>query len=74
MSSSGGRGGTTRTLAIGPAVTSFPLSNSAALNAGGVDYLAFTVSLLTSADNTFQGKTAALSINFVGAQQTGTNR
>jgi predicted ribosomally synthesized peptide with SipW-like signal peptide len=67
-------GGTTQTLANGPAVTNTPLTNPASLNAGGVDHLAFTVSLPTSADNTFQGKSATLSLSFTGVQRSGTAR
>jgi hypothetical protein len=66
--------GTPQTLATGPAVTSVGLTNPASLNAGGVDHLAFTVSLPTSADNTFQGKSATLSLSFTGVQRSGTAR
>ncbi len=66
--------GTTQTLVNGPAVTNVPLSNPAALNAGGTDHLVFTVSLPTSADNTFQGKSATLSLSFTGVQRSGTAR
>ena len=67
-------GGTTQTLANGPAVSNVGLTNPASLNAGGVDHLAFTVSLPTSADNTFQGKSATLSLSFTGVQRSGTAR
>lgn len=50
------------------------LRDVASKNVGGTDHLRVTVTLPASADNAFQGKTAGLSINFVGAQQTGTNR
>ena len=66
--------GTTQTLANGPAVTNVPLSNPASLNAGGTDYLVFSISLPASADNTFQGKTASLSLSFTGVQRSGTAR
>ena len=66
--------GTSATLANGAAVTSTTLANPASLNVGGVDHLAFTVSLPTSADNTFQGKSATLSLSFTGVQRTGTAR
>jgi hypothetical protein len=46
----------------------------ASLNAGGTDHLVVTLTLPTSADNTFQGKTSALSVSFTGTQKTGTNR
>ena len=50
------------------------LSSPASLNAGGTDYLTFSISLPTSADNTFQGKSASLSLTFTGTQRTGTAR
>jgi hypothetical protein len=58
----------------GPAVTSAPLTTIASLNAGGTDHLVVTVTLPAGADNTFQGKTSALSVSFTGTQKTGTNR
>jgi hypothetical protein len=48
------------------------LNNPASLTAGATDFLTFTVSLPTTADNTFQGKTAALSLTFTATQRTGT--
>jgi hypothetical protein len=42
--------------------------------AGATDYLTFAISLPTSADNTFQGKSAALSLTFTGTQRTGSAR
>ncbi len=66
--------GTTQTLTNGPAVTNYGMINPASLNAGGTDYLVFSISLPTSADNTFQGKTASLSLSFTGVQRTGTAR
>jgi Camelysin metallo-endopeptidase len=66
--------GTAQTVLTGPAVNSAGLVNPASLNAGGVDHLAFTVSLPTSADNTFQGKSATLSLSFTGVQRSGTAR
>ena len=66
--------GTTQTLVNGPVVTNATLANPASLNAGGTDYLVFSISLPTSADNTFQGKTASLSLSFTGVQRTGTAR
>jgi hypothetical protein len=61
-------------LGSGPAISNFNLANAASLNAGGTDYLAFTISLPAGADNTFQGKSAALSLTFTGTQRTGTVR
>jgi hypothetical protein len=50
------------------------VSNVASLTAKGTDRLVVTLSLPGGADNTFQGKTTALSISFAGTQKTGTNR
>ena len=61
-------------LASGPAVSNITLSNPASLVPGGTDYLTFAISLPTSADDTFQGKSAALSLTFTGTQRTGTTR
>jgi hypothetical protein len=61
--------GTTSTLYAGAAVNSVQLPNPASLVSKGVDYLTFSVSLPNSADNTFQGKTASLSLTFTGTQR-----
>jgi hypothetical protein len=66
--------GTEKALVNGPAVNNASLSGLNSLNAGGVDYLVFSVSLPASADNTFQGKSATLSLVFSGTQRTGTAR
>jgi hypothetical protein len=66
--------GTERSLGAGPVVSSMQLSNPAALNPRGTDYLTFSVSLPASADNTFQGKSAALSLTFTGTQRTASAR
>ena len=66
--------GTERTVLSGPAVASAPLVNPASLAAGGVDNLVFSIALPVSADNTFQGKSASLSLTFTGVQRTGTVR
>ena len=66
--------GTETPLAAGPVVANFTLSNPAALNPGGTDYLTFAISLPASADNTFQGKSASLSLTFTGTQRTGSAR
>ena len=63
--------GTQNALATGPAVSTSTLNGLASMNAGGVDHLVFTVSLPASADNTFQGKSASLSLTFTGTQRTG---
>ena len=44
------------------------------MTAKGTDYLVVTVSLPTTADNTFQKLSNSLSITFTGSQATGTNR
>ena len=59
---------------FGPAISSMLLNNPASLTAGATDYLTFAISLPASADNTFQGKSAALSLTFTGTQRTGTAR
>jgi hypothetical protein len=66
--------GTTSVLVNGPAVNGAAVSNVASLTAKGTDRLVVTLSLPGGADNTFQGKTTALSISFAGTQKTGTNR
>ena len=42
--------------------------------AGGTDYLTFSISLPASADNTFQGKSASLSLVFTGTQRAAQTR
>jgi hypothetical protein len=66
--------GTERTVLNGAAVNSAPLASPASLAAGGVDNLVFSISLPTTAGNTFQGKSATLSLTFTGVQRTGTAR
>ena len=66
--------GTERLLASGPVVGNYSLSNPASLTAGATDYLTFAISLPAAADNSFQGKSAALSLTFTGTQRTGTAR
>jgi hypothetical protein len=66
--------GTERTVLSGAAVNSAPLASPASLAAGGVDNLVFSISLPATADNTFQGKSASLSLTFTGVQRTGTVR
>ena len=62
------------TSAVANAGSSVPLTSPASLAAGGVDNLIFTISLPTSADNTFQGKSATLGLTFTAVQRTGTAR
>jgi hypothetical protein len=66
--------GTERILGSGPVMNGMVLNNPASLAAGATDYLTFAISLPTSADNTFQGKSAALNLTFTGTQRTGTAR
>ncbi|MBB3676164.1 TasA family protein [Modestobacter versicolor] len=66
--------GTATTLVSSAAVMNAVLPNVASLAPKGTDHLVVTLSLPTSADNGFQGKTSALSVTFTGTQQTGTNR
>jgi len=63
--------GTQSALVNSAAVSTSTLNGLASMNAGGVDHLVFTVSLPASADNTFQGKSASLSLTFTGTQRTG---
>jgi hypothetical protein len=66
--------GTERTVLSGRAVNTAPLASPASLAAGGVDNLVFTISLPVTADNTFQGKSASLSLAFTAVQRAGTAR
>jgi hypothetical protein len=66
--------GTETVIGSGPVVTNMTINGAAALNAGGTDYLTFAISLPASADNSFQGKSASLSLTFTGTQRTGTAR
>jgi len=70
--SSGASTGTN--LVNSPAVTNATMSNLASFNPNSTDHLLVTLSLPTGADNTFQGKTSALTVSFTGTQQTGTAR
>jgi hypothetical protein len=66
--------GTTSTVGSGPVIGNTTLSSSNALNAGGTDYLTFSISLPTAAGNAFQGLSAPLTLTFTGAQATGSAR
>jgi Camelysin metallo-endopeptidase len=61
--------GTLNTMFSGAAVNTMQLPSPASLNAGGVDYLTFSVSLPTTADNSFQKQSASLSLTFTGTQR-----
>ncbi len=67
--------GTSHTVVpAGSAVGMINLANPFSLAAGATDYLSVTISLPTTADNSFQGKSASLSLVFTGTQRTGTTR
>jgi hypothetical protein len=66
--------GTQSTIMLGPVVSNSALSNPNSLNPGGTDYLTFSISLPATADNTFQGKSAGISLSFTGAQRSGSAR
>ena len=66
--------GTETLVGSGPAVSNFAVNGAAALNVGGTDYLTFSIALPGTADNSFQGKSASLSLTFTGTQRTGTAR
>jgi hypothetical protein len=67
-------GGTQSLLYAGPASGTWQLTSPASLNPGGTDHVAFTIALPTTADNTFQGLSAALHLSFVGVQRAGAAR
>ncbi|MGY1754681.1 TasA family protein [Blastococcus sp. SYSU D01042] len=58
-----------KSLASGPAVTTQPLAAPAALTSGAQDNIAITYTLPTGAGNTFQGKSADLSVVFTATQR-----
>ena len=62
-------GTTSNVITGGPAVINSNLAGLASLNAGGTDHLVLTLSLPTSADNNFQGKSSTLSLVFTGTQR-----
>lgn len=66
--------GTTKALGAGAALGNRTLDAPAALTPGGAEHLLLTLSLPTSADNTFQGKTSTLALTFSGIQRAATTR
>jgi hypothetical protein len=66
--------GTQTTILSGPAINTAGLNNPAALIAGGSDYLTFTVSLPSTAGNSFQGLSAQLNLVFTGTQRAAQTR
>jgi hypothetical protein len=62
--------GTTTAVYSGPATgVNSTLTNLASLNSKTSDYLTLSVSLPTTADNSFQSLSASLSITFTGTQR-----
>ena len=62
-------GGTVTDLGTTPVVSNRTLTGMNSLNPGGVDHLVFSISLPTTADNTFQGKSSTFSLVFTGTQR-----
>jgi spore coat-associated protein N len=69
-------GGTTSSVLASRAVTgsSLALSNLSALTTGSTDHLRVTLTLPSSAGNTFQGLTSTISYTFVGTQRAATSK
>ena len=66
---------TPTTLLSGPAVVaSASLGSVSSLAVGGTDHLLVSLSLPTTADNGFQGKSSTLQLTFSGTQAAGTAR
>ncbi|TKJ35150.1 TasA family protein [Blastococcus sp. CCUG 61487] len=61
-------------LAKGPAVNNAPLTAPTSLTPGATDHLAVSFTLPSDADNTFQGKSSTLSLEFVATQRTAGDR
>ena len=66
--------GTTTDRFSGPVIGNRTLTGLNSLNPSGTDYLTFSISLPTAADNTFQGKSSTLSLVFTGTQRAATAR
>ena len=66
--------GTTQALGTGAAVGTRTLDAPAVLTPGGAEHLLLTLSLPTTADNTFQAKTATLALTFSGVQRAAATR
>jgi hypothetical protein len=67
--------GTTASVLASRAVigSNLTLSNLTSLTAGNTDHLRVTLTLPTSANNTFQGLTSTVQFNFTGVQRNPTN-
>jgi hypothetical protein len=66
--------GTPTQISTGPAVGNRSIPTAASLTPGGTDHLVYTLTLPTSADNTFQNKSATLSLVFSGVQRAAAAR
>ncbi len=66
--------GTTSTLYSGRAVMDAPLAGVASLQPGGVDHLVFSLTLPSTAGDSFQGESATLGLTFTGVQRNGSAR
>ena len=67
--------GTERAITTGgAAIGNRTLEAPASLTPGGTDHLLLTLSLPTTTDNTFQGKTSTLALTFSGVQRAATTR
>ena len=68
-------GSTSTVLASAPVIGSnLTLSNLTALTAGSTDHLRVTLTLPSTAGNTFQGLTSTIQYTFTGTQRAATNR
>ena len=68
-------GTTSSVVASTPVVgTNMTLNNLSALTAGNTDHLRVTLTLPSSAGNTFQGLTSTIQYTFTGTQRAATNR
>ena len=69
-------GGTTSTVLASRAVigSALALSNLSATTAGNTDHLRVTLTLPSSADNTFQNKSSTIQYAFTGTQRAATNK
>lgn len=68
-------GTTSTTVASRPVIgANLAMANLTSTAAGSTDHLRVTLSLPTSADNTFQGRTSTISYTFTATQRAGTSR
>jgi hypothetical protein len=69
-------GGTSSSVLASQAVigSNLTLSNLTALTAGDTDHLLLTLTLPSSADNTFQNESSTIDYSFTATQRTSTNR